>query len=102
MRDLEVRLRRLMADENDHIFRTIAEVFAKFCGPFEDRLAELSQRIDGMKGRDGVSVVAAGLKLGGELTLTLSDGTVLTLKRARGEAEPPIDLPNVLEARRWR
>ena len=61
-----------------------------------------------MRGRDGVSVTAAGINLAGELTLTLSDGTVLTpgvvvgreeLKRARAE---PVDLPNVLEARRWR
>ena len=102
MASLEARLNAKIADERERMFQTIARVLADgVFEPHEKRFAEMQDRIDNMRGRDGVSVVGAAINHKGELMLTLSDGTILTPGRVGGEAEV-VDLPNPLAARRVR
>ena len=102
---LEARLRRLIAEGREAGFKALGEVL-EVLARNEKKVAELQEKIDAMRGRDGVSVQGAAINHKGELMLTLSDGTILTPGRitARANDRPEfgdvIDLPNPL-ARRY-
>ena len=78
MADLEARLNAKIAYESDRVLKSVAKVLAeKIAGPHDKQIAELRDRVDSMKGRDGVSVVGAAIDRTGQIMFTLSDGTVL-------------------------
>lgn len=100
MKQLEARLDAKIAAECDRVLNSVAKWVARdISGPYEEKLAAMQERIDSMKGRDGVGVTAVAFNHKGELLLTLSDGTVLNppgrIVASRDEVEP-IDVPPVL------